>query len=124
MSTTDFHLTFEQPIFELRDQINALEASEQKTPEMRERIRSLRKQQTETTRAIYNNLDPWETVQVARHTERPKFTDYLDLVFDVVEIKKISTIIRNERVDDRDICAECNEAVCEIAPDKSSATSN
>ena len=82
MSTTDFRLTFEQPIFELRDQINALEASEQKTPEMRERIRSLRKQQTETTRAIYNNLDPWETVQVARHTERPKFTDYLDLVFD------------------------------------------
>ena len=82
MSTTDFRLTFEQPIFELRDQINALEASEQKTPEMRERIRSLRKQQTETTRAIYNNLDPWETVQVARQTERPKFTDYLDLVFD------------------------------------------
>ena len=48
----------------------------------------------------------------------------LDLVFDLVEIKKIPTVIRNERVDDRDICAECNEAVCEIAADKSSTTSN
>jgi len=82
MPASDFRLTFEQPIFELREQINALEASEQKTPALRERIRSLRKQQTETTKAIYSNLDPWETVQVARHTERPKFTDYLDLLFD------------------------------------------
>jgi len=82
MSTADFRLTFEQPIFELQEQISALEASEKKTPEMRERVRALRKQLTETTRAIYNNLDPWETVQVARHTERPKFTDYIDLLFD------------------------------------------
>jgi len=59
-----------------------LEVSQHKTPELRERIRGLRKQHTETTRAIYNNLDPWETVKVARHQERPKFTDYLDLVFD------------------------------------------
>ena len=82
MPSNDFRLTFEQPIFELRGQIEMLEAQEKKTPETHERIRSLRKQLTETTRAIYNNLDPWETVQVARHTERPKFTDYVDLVFD------------------------------------------
>lgn len=82
MASSDFRLTFEQPIFELQEQINTLESSENKTPEMRDRIRGLRKQLTETTRTIYNNLDPWETVQVARHTERPKFTDYLELVFD------------------------------------------
>jgi acetyl-CoA carboxylase carboxyl transferase subunit alpha len=78
----DFRLPFEQPIFELQDQINTLEANEKKTPELVERVRGLRKQLTETTKTIYNNLDPWETVQVARHKERPKFTDYLDLVFD------------------------------------------
>ena len=82
MSSTEFRLPFEQPIFELKDQIEELEVSQHKTPELRERIRGLRKQHTETTRAIYNNLDPWETVKVARHQERPKFTDYLDLVFD------------------------------------------
>ncbi|MCH2115804.1 MAG: acetyl-CoA carboxylase carboxyltransferase subunit alpha [Pirellulales bacterium] len=82
MSTADFRMTFEQPIFELREQIDALEASEKKPPEMREQIRRLRKQLTETTRDIYSNLDPWQTVQVARHTERPKFTDYVGLLFD------------------------------------------
>jgi acetyl-CoA carboxylase carboxyl transferase subunit alpha len=78
----DFRLPFEQPIFELQDQINTLEANEKKTPELVERVRGLRRQLTETTKTIYNNLDPWETVQVARHKERPKLTDYLDLVFD------------------------------------------
>ena len=78
----DFRLPFEQPIFEMQEQIDTLEANEKKTPEMVERVRGLRKQLTETTKTIYNNLDPWETVQVARHKERPKLTDYLALVFD------------------------------------------
>ena len=30
----------------------------------------------------YKNLQPWETVQVARHPERPMASDYLDLAFD------------------------------------------
>ncbi len=77
-----FRLPFEQPIFEIQEQVEQLEASEPKTPEMRERIRGLRKQLTETTKSIYNNLDPWETVRVARHPDRPMFTDYIDLVFD------------------------------------------
>ncbi|MCA9232605.1 MAG: acetyl-CoA carboxylase carboxyltransferase subunit alpha [Planctomycetales bacterium] len=82
MSSTTFRLPFEQPIFELSQQIDDLESSDRKTPELHDRIRGLRKQLTETTKAIYNNLDPWETVRVARHPDRPMFTDYLDLVFD------------------------------------------
>lgn len=82
MANSAFRLPFEQPIFELAEQIEDLEATEPKTPEMRDRIRGLRKQLTETTKSIYNNLDPWETVRVARHPHRPMFTDYLDLVFD------------------------------------------
>lgn len=82
MSATEFRLPFEQPIYELKDQIDTYEATEPKTPEMHDRIRSLRKQLTETTRSIYSHLDPWQTVKVARHQDRPKLTDYLDLVFD------------------------------------------
>lgn len=82
MAGTVFRLPFEQPIFELSEQINELESYQPKTPEQRERIRGLRKQLTETTKSIYNNLDPWETVRVARHPDRPMFTDYLELVFD------------------------------------------
>jgi len=79
---SNFRLPFEQPIFEISQQIDDLEANDRKTPEQRDRIRGLRKQLTETTKSIYNNLDAWETVRVARHPDRPMFTDYLDLVFD------------------------------------------
>ena len=82
MSSTAFRLPFEQPIYELAEQVEELESNDSKTPEMRDRIRGLRKQLTETTKTIYSNLDPWETVRVARHPDRPMFTDYVNLVFD------------------------------------------
>src|SRR5688572_13538480 len=81
MATT-FQLPFEQPIHEIEAQIRDLETVEPKSPEVREQIRGLRKQLTESIRSIYKNLDPWETVRVARHPERPMFTDYVELVFD------------------------------------------
>ena len=82
MSGTVFRLPFEQPIYELQDQIDDLETAKPKTSELRDQIRSLRKQLAETTKKIYSNLDSWQTVRVARHPDRPMFTDYLDLVFD------------------------------------------
>ena len=81
MATT-FQLPFEQPIHEIEAQIRDLEAIDPKSVDVREQIRSLRKQLTDTLRSIYKNLDPWETVRVARHPERPMFTDYVELVFD------------------------------------------
>jgi len=82
MSGTIFRLPFEQPIYELQDQIDEIEAQEPQTPALREQIRTLRKDLVETTREIYSQLDPWQTVRVARHPDRPMFVDYLDLVFD------------------------------------------
>lgn len=82
MASTAFRLPFEQPIYELAEQIEDLESSDAKTPEMHDRIRGLRKQLNETTKTIYKNLGPWETVRVARHPDRPMFTDYVNLVFD------------------------------------------
>jgi len=82
MPDADYILPFEGPLAALKEQIESLEAVEPRTPELRERIRGLRKQLTDTTKSIYSNLDPWETVLVARHKERPQLTDYLSLVFD------------------------------------------
>src|SRR5215213_5910606 len=82
MASTTYRLAFEQPIYKLEEQIAKLEASEQKTPELRDQIRALRRELAETIRNVYSKLDPWETVRVARHPERPMFTDYVDLVFD------------------------------------------
>ena len=77
-----YQLPFEQPIYKLEEQIKQLESAEPKTVELRDQIRVLKRELTDTTRSIYSKLDPWDTVQVARHPDRPMLTDYLNLVFD------------------------------------------
>src|SRR6476469_4803713 len=82
MASSTYRLAFEQPIYKLEEQIAQLEQSEQKTPELRDQIRALRRELADTIRTVYGKLDPWETVQVARHPDRPMLTDYLNLLFD------------------------------------------
>jgi acetyl-CoA carboxylase carboxyl transferase subunit alpha len=82
MASATYRLAFEQPIHEIEERIRALDATEPKTPELHDQVRALRRELAETIRRVYSGLDPWETVQVARHPDRPMFTDYLDLVFD------------------------------------------
>lgn len=82
MASLTYRLSFEQPIYQLEERIAQLELVDPKTAEQHDEIRALRRELADTTRHIYSQLDPWETVQVARHPDRPMFTDYLDLLFD------------------------------------------
>lgn len=82
MASATQQLEFEQPIYELEDRIRELDASPDKTAEQHEQLRALKRELVETTREIYTELDPWDTVRVARLQDRPKFTDYVDLVFE------------------------------------------
>ncbi|MBN1395405.1 MAG: acetyl-CoA carboxylase carboxyltransferase subunit alpha [Pirellulales bacterium] len=74
-------LSFERPIYELEARLEKLGAKAGQTPEVEGEIRRLRRELVETTKRIYGNLKPWETVEVARHPDRPMTTDYLDTVF-------------------------------------------
>jgi acetyl-CoA carboxylase carboxyl transferase subunit alpha len=82
MARSTYRLAFEQPIYKIEEQIAQLEQTEQKSPELRDQIRALRRELAETIRNVYSKLDSWETVQVARHPDRPMLTDYLNLLFD------------------------------------------
>jgi acetyl-CoA carboxylase carboxyl transferase subunit alpha len=82
MASVSYRLAFEQPIHQLEERIAALEATEPKSAELRDEIRALRRELNDTIRRIYSQLDPWETVQVARHPDRPMLTDYINLLFD------------------------------------------
>ena len=75
-------LTFEQPIHELEVRIHELEQSGNKSAETEDQLRALRRELAEVTRKVYSELSPWETVQVARHKDRPYTRDYLNLAFD------------------------------------------
>lgn len=74
-------LAFETPIFELEERIETLR-HDASTPEVREEVQRLRKTLLDLQRTIYASLTPWETVEVARHPERPQTVDYLNLIFD------------------------------------------
>jgi len=82
MASAIARLSFEQPITDLEARLAQLEASGDEAPEAREHRRRLRRQLTDLTKEIFSQLEPWETVEVSRHPDRPMTTDYLRLVFD------------------------------------------
>ena len=82
MAGSNHRLSFERRIFELEATLEKLSAKTDPTPEVRNEIRRLRRELTDEKRKAYGNLKPWETVEVARHPDRPMTADYLELVFD------------------------------------------
>jgi len=75
-------LSFEKPIYELEDRIAKLEASGDRKQETIEETRRLRREVAELKKSTFGNLQPWQTVEVSRHPDRPMTGDYLELVFD------------------------------------------
>ena len=87
MSGSEHRLSFERPIYELEARLEKLDAKTEPTAEVRNEVRRLRRELVDLKKRIYSNLKPWETVEVARHPDRPMTTDYLELVFeDFVEL--------------------------------------
>ncbi|MFM9059597.1 MAG: acetyl-CoA carboxylase carboxyl transferase subunit alpha, partial [Planctomycetaceae bacterium] len=74
-------LPLEKPIYELEDRIAALEAAPL-GGQQQEELRRLKRELVEVQKLGCSNLDPWQTVEVSRHPDRPKTSDYLGLVFD------------------------------------------
>jgi len=75
-------LEFERDVTELESQIASIERQTQRTDTEESRLRDLRLARVEKLKEIYANLNPWQTVQVARHKNRPYTRDYLNLAFD------------------------------------------
>ena len=74
-------LPLEKPIYEIEDRIADLEAAPLGARREAELSR-LRRELVEVQKQIFGQLDPWQTVEIARHPDRPKTSDYLQLVFD------------------------------------------
>ena len=74
-------LEFEKPLDRLETQIKELEGLQaSKGVDYSNEIRQLRTNYTSVLRKTYDNLSAWETVQVARHPQRPLFKDYVEMV--------------------------------------------
>ena len=81
----NYTLDFEKPIVELEERITAL--SEATSPHDLETLGQLCRDLEALKREVFSKLTPWETVQVARHPERPQSTDFVrHMVDDFVEL--------------------------------------
>jgi len=75
------YLDFEQKVAHLELQIDELRAiSARKGIDYSTEIRRIEKDRIAELKRIYSNLTAWQTVQVARHPQRPILTDYLNLM--------------------------------------------
>ena len=75
-------LEFESDIADLENRIASLERQTDRSEEIENEIRTLRLELVKQLRETYSSLDAWQTVQVARHKNRPYTRDYLSLAFD------------------------------------------
>jgi acetyl-CoA carboxylase carboxyl transferase subunit alpha len=82
------YLDFERPIADLEAKIEELSALSKESGGLDGELASLRARVQKLRRDAYADLDPWKKQQVARHPERPHFSDYVaGLVEDFVELK-------------------------------------
>jgi acetyl-CoA carboxylase carboxyl transferase subunit alpha len=78
------HLEFEKPIIELQRKLDEL----RQHPEahslglrLEDEIDQIERKLAETRREVFENLSPWQRVQLARHPRRPYTLDYLRTAF-------------------------------------------
>jgi acetyl-CoA carboxylase carboxyl transferase subunit alpha len=74
-------LDFENTIQDISEKINALKSAATESPEVSEQILALRKERDFEAKKIYSRLSTWQTVQVARHPQRPHTLDFIDSIF-------------------------------------------
>ena len=75
-------LDFEKTIQDISEKITALKNSAIDSSELNNQINTLRKERDVETKKIYSKLSIWQTVQVARHPQRPHTLDFIERIFD------------------------------------------
>ena len=87
-SSSSQRLDFEAPIIELEKKIEELRTFAESTEvDLSGQIEKLVKKCDEKKRAIFNNLTPWQKIQLARHPQRPLTTDIVKaIVADFIEL--------------------------------------
>ena len=77
---------FELPLIEIEEEINQLKTMPE-TAETSEKIDRLQKRLERKRKDIFQKLEPWQSVELARHPDRPYTLDLVKLLFeDFIEL--------------------------------------
>ncbi len=74
----DTSLPFERPVIDLEKKINELRTTSSEGIDLSGEIASAEKKLEKALKDLYDNLTPWQRVQVARHPLRPYTLDYVN----------------------------------------------
>ena len=81
-------LDFERPIVELEGKIRELKVLSAGSAELADKISRLEEEAAKLQRERFASLSPWETLQLAKHPDRPYTLDYIDVLMnDFVELR-------------------------------------
>lgn len=76
-------LEFERPVNELRKKIEEIkELTRNAEVDLSDEIKNLENRLKKLENEVYENMKPWDRVQVARHPARPTTLEYISLIFD------------------------------------------
>src|SRR5437660_8140523 len=71
------YLDFEKPVAELDSQVDALRALAASGSDIGDEITKIEEKSAQALADLYANLTPWQKTLVARHPQRPHFTDFV-----------------------------------------------
>ncbi|MFJ7662138.1 acetyl-CoA carboxylase carboxyltransferase subunit alpha [Lysinibacillus sp. NPDC097162] len=75
------NFAFEEPVVQLREKIDELKTiATEADVDMTREIEKLETRLTQLEQSIYDNMKPWDRVQVARHPERPTTLQYIEAI--------------------------------------------
>ncbi len=109
-------LDFERPIVELEGKIRELKVLSAGSTELADKISRLEEEAAKLQRERFASLSPWETLQLAKHPDRPYTLDYIDVMLrDFVELRG-DRAFRDDpalvgglgRLDDRSVMVMCH----------------
>ena len=76
-------LEFERPVNELRKKIEEIkELTRNAEVDLSDEIKNLENRLKKLENEVYENMKPWDRVQVARHPARPTTLEYISLIFE------------------------------------------
>jgi len=82
-------LEFEKPIADLQQKLEEIKSHVRgQDINLAPEVRAMQEKIEVTKKEVYANLTAWQRVQIARHSARPFFLDYVELAFtDFIELK-------------------------------------
>src|SRR5207342_936835 len=71
------YLDFEKPVAELDSKLDELRAMAASGTDIGEEVTKIEEKAAQALAELYANLTPWQKTLVARHPQRPHFTDFV-----------------------------------------------